>query len=257
MRRGQFLAASAAFALASPGIGAADELHAGSATTQDALFALGKPGGSGEWVRLIVESGAAYQKQIGLGIEGGDESLAYVETQIGMPGGSCNPNTLKKTYLRSNHFGTLIATPRVLACVAHSGTMLTRWADAGAGQEQAAADARLRLLDVPYLYDHRPLVIESIVHGVPLRLREPYVTTHVVGRFAKPREGHLERVELWLTPEVPFGVARYRALAEGFDPITVSVYSHGRAFKSELAMSLRTVRAMTPDGQTTSFSSAP
>ena len=231
--RGTFLQASAAFALAAGGTAIAGELHVGATTTQDALFALGTPGRRGEWVRLIISSGAAYQKHIGLGSEDAAEPIAFVETQIGMPGGACNPNTLKKTYLRTDRFGTLIATPPVLACVAQSGSMLTRWADAGAGQHQAAADAQLRLLDVPYVY------------------------THIVGRFAaKPLAGRLERIELWLTPHVPFGVARYRALARGLDPFDVSVYSFGHRFRSELAMSLRTVRAMTPNGDATSISSA-
>ena len=175
-------------------------------TTQDALFALGSPGRSGEWLRLIIGSGVQYQKQIGLGMERGEDGpIAFVETQIGMPGGACNPNTLKKTYLRTDRFGTLIASPRVLACVAHSGTMLTRWADAGAGETQAQADAHLRLLDVPYVYDRRPITVESIAHGVPLQLaRGRFRTTHIIATFGTTNEdGRLERIALWLTPEVP------------------------------------------------------
>ena len=244
-------------ALASLGVATASDLHAGMTTTQEALFALGRVGRSGDWVRLIIGSGVAYQKQIGLGTEAGETgSLAFVETQIGMPGGACNPNTLKKTYLRTSRFGTLIATPGVLACVAHSGTMLTRWADAGAGETQARTDADLRLLDVPYVYDRRPLRIESIAHGVPLHLlRERFVTTHIAATFGPATaDGRLERVELWLTPEVPYGVARYHAIARGMEPFDVSVYSYGRHFRTDRAMSLRGVRAMTPDGSSTSTS---
>jgi hypothetical protein len=241
--------AGAALAAAAP-CGVFAELLAAKVTTQNALFdALPRPS-AGEWVRLIMGSGVAYQKQIGLATETTESGvLHYVETQIGIPGGSCNPNTMKRVYLEGG-FGSLMAQPAVLANVADSGTILTRWGDVGGGQTQVPSEAHLRLLDLAYLYDDRPV---RVVSSAPATLTMPFgalATTHVVGEFvhAYDAKHRLARIELWTAPGVPFGVAKYRATREDGQTFDLHLFSHGKAFKPELAMTLETVRAVTPGG---------
>lgn len=253
MRRSAFIAGASATAGALgtlPVFGALPAL--GAVTTQEALFARVAPPHTGDWVRLVMNSGVAYQKQIGLGIEtDGDGELLFAETQIGMPGGQCNPNTLKKTYVRAPRFTSLLATYRVVAYVASSGTIVTRWGDVGGGQTQAPDETRLRLIDAKHVYDPRPCTITA-TRSEPVRVRTgTYATTRVTAAFAPgPRES-LERVELWTSPAVPFGVVRYRAHLRGLEPFEIELDSHGRRYRSDLAMSLQTIRAMTPDGMAT------
>lgn len=252
MHRRSFVAGSgsaAALALV-PGAAWADFTQR-RATTQQALFDRLPPPQTGEWVRIIMGSGVDYQKQIGLGTESTEHGeLRFVETQIGVPGGSCNPNTLKRVYLRGARFGSLVAQEPVLANVANSGTTLTRWGDVAGGQSQQSSDARLRLLDAAYLYDPRPCRVTSVS---PETLSLPFgriETSHVVARFDPPYDGEhrLTTIELWAAPELPYGVAKFRATAAGREPFELHVFSHGRGFRSDLHMSLDTLRAITPDG---------
>jgi hypothetical protein len=224
----------------------------GAVTTQQRLFAHFAPPRTGDWVRLVMDSGVAYQKQIALGVEAaGGEDLLFVETQIGMPGGQCNPNTLKKTYLRAARVTSLLATYPVLAYVAFSGTIVTRWGDVGGGQTQSGDEARLRLVDAKHVYDPRPCTVVA-TRGETVRVRTgAYATTRVSAAFAPgPRES-LERIDLWTNPRVPFGVVRYRAQLRGLPPFEIELDSFGRGYRSDLAMSLQTVRAMTPSGMAT------
>ena len=67
---------------------------------------------SGLWIRYIMGFGVPYQKQIGFGVERTPIAERYfIETQVGMPGGSCNPNTMKKAYLRTRTFGSVTGAP--------------------------------------------------------------------------------------------------------------------------------------------------
>ncbi len=227
------------------------EIVAVGRTTQIALFdALPRPK-PGDWTRLIMGSGVDYQKQIGIGTELAQEGeLTYVETQIGTPGGSCNPNTMKRVYLRSPHVGSFVAQMPVLANVADSGTILSRWGDIGGGQTQTPDSARLRLFDAPYLYDDRQVTIAKIERTtlkLPFGTRE---TIHVIAHFAPPTSSRhtLTQMELWSTPDVPFGLAKFRALAIGLDPFEAHVYSHGTHFQPALGMKIDSIRAITPDG---------
>lgn len=252
MERRDVLAAlgSAALAAGTPGLAFA-QLVAARRTTQLALFdALPRPK-PGDWTRIIMGSGVEYQKQIGIATERAqDGSLVYVETQIGLPGGSCNPNTMKRVYLRSPRVGSFIAQMPALASVADSGTILSRWGDVGGGQTQTPDSAHLRLFDAAYLYDDRPLTVTKIAREtlkLPFGTRE---TVHVVARFAPPTSSkhRLRQIELWSTPDVPFGLAKYRALAAGLDPFEAHVFSHGTNFQPALAMNIDAIRAITPDG---------
>jgi hypothetical protein len=249
-----------------PGVASATSFTLRETTTQRALFdALPVPR-PGQWVRFILGSGVSYQKQIGVGTESGDDGeLFYYETQVGTPGGSCNPNTLKRTYLRASKFVSLIDPVPVAAQVATSGTALTRWADVEGGQPQSRTDKTLRLLDAQYLYDDRPLRVvartaellpvptSSVYSGSagssrrPLRARN---TLHTVAEFGRPYDAlhQLTRIELWTTPDVPFGVVKYRALVKDEEPFELRLYSYGTRFKTDLGMSLKTIRGLTPNG---------
>lgn len=228
----------------------ADIVAARRTTQRDLFEALPRPK-AGDWSRIIMGSGVDYQKQIGVGTEMAQSGeLTYVETQIGTPGGSCNPNTMKRVYLRSQRIGSFIAEMPVLANVADSGTILSRWGDIGGGQTQTQESARLRLFDAPYLYDDRLITIVSSTHE---RVKFPFgtrATVHVVARFAKPTSSKhkLTQIDLWMTPDVPFGFAKYRALATGLDPFEAHVFSHGTKFQPAIAMKIDSIRAITPDG---------
>lgn len=233
---------------------------------QEALFASLPRPKSGQWVRLIMGSGVDYQKQIGTATEATQHGeLLYLETQVGTPGGSCNPNTMKRTYLGAPHFPSLLDRTAVVANVANSGTTLTRWSDVSGGQPVAAQDSKLQLLDASYLYDDRPLRIvsqKSVTLPVPVGAvysgsgespapkTIPLSTTHTVATFAPPYDAkhRLTHIELWTTPVVPFGVVKLRAIANDLDPFELRLYAYGTHFKTDLAMSLETIRSITPSG---------
>ncbi|GAC1312142.1 MAG: hypothetical protein NVSMB19_26460 [Vulcanimicrobiaceae bacterium] len=241
-------------------------LAPGARTTQAALFAALPRPQTGDWVRLIMGAGVDYQKQIGAAVETTEQGeLRYFETQVGTPGGSCNPNTMKRSYLQGAAFPSLFDRTAVVANVANSGTTLTRWSDTAGGQTVAPADAKLQLLDASYLYDDRPLrIVSSTPATVALPARGAYAgsadasrgrlhgveATHTVATFAPPSDAthRLQRIELWTSPAVPFGVVRYRAIARDLDPFELRLYAFGTRFKTDLAMSLQTIRSITPDG---------
>jgi hypothetical protein len=247
-------------------LGALAAALGGRATTQSALLALLPRPKSGQWVRLIMGAGVDYQKQIGAATESTEHGeLRYLETQVGTPGGSCNPNTMKRTYVSGSNFPALFDETPVVANVANSGTTLTRWSDLSGGQTGTPMDAKLRLLDASYLYDVRPLhVISSEPATVALPSGGTYsgsaeaprgklhalATTHIVAAFAPSHDpkAKLTRIELWTSPIVPFGVVKYRAVAKDLDPFELRLYSYGTRFKTDLAMSLETIRSITPNG---------
>lgn len=258
IERGAFLATGlGALASTLVPVRALASLQAGQLLSQAALFASLPTPARGDWVRLIMGLGTPYQKQIGLGSEPSESGARlFVETQIGLPGGACNPNTLKKVYLRETHFGSLLTAHRVRAYVANSGTILTRWGDVDAGQTQAPQDATLHLLDLGALYDPRRARVAS-VRSQPVRLAHATLdATRVVLEYDQPAtaQQRLRRLELWHTGAVPFGVAKYRATLHDIGTFELELFSHGRGFKSDLAMSLETIRAMTPNGTSVSTS---
>ncbi len=226
------------------------ETFVGRTLTQRDLFAtLPKPT-AGEWSRVIMGSGVQYDKQMGFGLERDPHSgasLLFVETQIGEAGGiACNPNTLKKTYVRDARFGSLVSEASVLAIIAHSGNMLTRWADVGDGQTQNPHDAKLRLLDVTYLYDERPMRIASVTSQRVRVGMASHPATRVVADF--PAGERLERLEIVHTAAVPLGVARYKATVRELDPFALALRSYGRNFKTGIATPLALLRPLTQSG---------
>ncbi|GAC1624536.1 MAG: hypothetical protein NVS4B5_16600 [Vulcanimicrobiaceae bacterium] len=250
MNRRHFLGAAAASTVVASPFAALAEAFVGRTLTQADLFAtLPKPA-TGDWSRVIMGSGVQYDKQIGFGTERdpqGGASLLFVETQIGEAGGiACNPNTLRKTYLRDAHFGSLVREASVLAIVAHSGNMLTRWADVGAGQPQEAHDAKLRLLDASYLYDARPMRVRSVSSEIVRVGGRAHTGTRVIADF--PAGERLRALEIVHTPAVPFGIARYKATVRELDPFGLALRSYGRDFKTGIATPLALLRPMTQSG---------
>ncbi len=251
MNQRLFLTASAAAgATAMSPFAARADAFVGRTLTQRELFAtLPKPA-AGDWSRVIMGSGVQYDKQMGFGVERDPQSgasLLFVETQIGEAGGiACNPNTLKKTYLRDAHFGSLVTEAPVLAILAHSGNRLTRWADIGGGQTQEPHDAKLRLLDVSYLYDERPMRIRSVATQSVRIGGIVHAATRVTADF--PAGERLERLDVLHAAAVPFGVARYRATLRELEPFDLALRDYGRKFKTGIVTPLALLRPMTQSG---------
>lgn len=251
MNRSTF-AASLGAAAALPPVAAALGLREGSVLTQRELFAMLPRPRVRDWTRIILGSGAKYQKQIGAGqeIDANGNRLLYYELQIGSPGGSCNPSSMRKAYLQSARFGSLFDSYPLIANIGRTENMVYRYGDVKGDVKREPGDSNLRLLDENFLYDARPLTVVSIAREAIHVSSTDLIATHVVAEFAKPRSERerLRRIELWHSPLFPFGVARYRAEVAGLDPFELHVYSHGADFTSLLKLSLAQVRAITKDG---------
>jgi hypothetical protein len=152
----------------------ADTPREGALTTQGALFdSLPRPVVH-DWTRIILGSGVLYQKQIGVGeeIAADGSRLPYYELQVGSPGGSCNPSTMRKAYLKGSQFGSLFATYPLISNIGRTENMVYRYGDVeGGGTPAEHGDTTLRILDEDYLYDPRPLRIMSVA---PQRIHEPH-----------------------------------------------------------------------------------
>jgi hypothetical protein len=241
INRARFLAASSAtMVAASLGRACADE--APSLMLAEHL----RVGASLSLAEMLYELGfgAAYDKQIGFGHElDGESHRAFVETQVGNGDHACNPNTLKKVYLKTQAFADVFTPYPAMTYVTRSGNMLTRWGD-GVGPDATA----LLLLDAKALYDPRRATITRLGSASVAIDGRAFPTTHVVAHYPSASGAQLRTVELWLTPAVPLGLAKMTATAPDVDPFTLSVYKFTRHFKTELAMSLTTIRALTPTG---------
>jgi hypothetical protein len=199
---------------------------------------------SGDIVQYELGFGAAYDKQIGFGNEAdGDERLLFVETQVGNGDHACNPNTLKKVYLQRNTFADVFTPYAAKTYVTRSGNMLTRWGD-GVGPD--ASD--LLLLDTRTLYDARRATIVRVAPATVKVDDRTIATTHVRANYHSAAGQQLRSVDLWLSAAVPLGLVKMTATAPDVDPFHLSVYKFARHFKTELAMSLTTIRALTPTG---------
>jgi len=127
--------------------------------------------------------------------------------------------------------------------VTRSGNMLTRWGD-GVGPDAA----NLLLLDAKALYDPRPATIAHVGPASVTVDGRAIATTHVRANYHSASGAQLRTVEVWLSPAVPLGLVKMTATAPDLDPFHLSVYKFTRHFKTELAMSLTTIRALTPTG---------
>lgn len=245
--------AAATLAASAASAGASALVRAGTTTTQASLFATLPRPKAGDWTRIILGQGALYQKQIGAGIETADDGTkrAYYEVQVGSPGGSCNPNSLRKAYLRGSEFGSLLDVYPLVSNIGRSANLVFRYADVTDTAHHDVEDTLLRLIDQKALYDDRPLRIVSVATERIHVANRNVETTHVVGEYARSTDPahRLRRIELWSTPVFPFGVARYRATLAGFDPYELHVYAAGKDYASDLRMPLDRIRAITKDGE--------
>jgi hypothetical protein len=253
MKRAEFASLLVAGATAVPIWALARRLE-GTTTTQPELFAALPRIAAGQWTRIILGSGAEYQKQIGAGIEtdATGKTRHFLELQVGSPGGSCNPNSMRKAYLRANRFGSLFDRYPLVANVGQIENLFYRYGDVRDGAHGPKADATLRLLDMSYLYDSRPMRIISVAPQTIHSANRNITATHVVAEFNAASGGRpyrMRRMELWHHPAFPFGVVRYRATLTELEPFNAHVYSFGERFASLLPLSLDRVRAMTPNGQ--------
>jgi hypothetical protein len=210
------------------------------------LFASLPPARPGLWVRYILGFGVPYQKQIGFGVERTPLAERYfIETQVGMPGGSCNPNTMKKAYLRTRSFGNLTHVYGVEAYVSRSSATVMLDED---------RPSPLLLLDSPHLYPKSTAARTRFSHATvdvprhPAQQSEdnivvgmkPVVCTRCAASFNEPL---LKELELWTSPHVPLGVGRMRASVAGMPPFELTVESYGFDFKTGIHESLDAVRA--------------
>lgn len=201
---------------------------------------------AGLWVRYIMGFGVPYQKQIGFGIERTPVAERYfIETQVGMPGGSCNPNTMKKAYLRTRTFGSLTQIYGVEAYVSRSSTLVML------DQDQPPP---LRLLDSAHLYPKNAGTttknIRSTVnvprHAVQqsedsiVVAKTAVACTQCAAHFDDPL---LKELEIWTASSVPLGVGRMRGRVSGMPPFELAVDSYGFDFKTGISESLEAVRA--------------
>jgi hypothetical protein len=254
MNRATFLSAAttAGFALGTrfasaapvPAFILADRIRPGARLSLAEMLARYPSAVSGDLVQYELGFGATYDKQIGFGHESdGDARLSFVETQVGNGDHACNPNTLKKVYLKGNAFAGVFTPYATLAYVTRSGNMLTRWGD-GVGPDASA----LLLLDTKTLYDPRRATVTHVAPaGVNVDSRT-IATTHVRANYHSAVGQQLRTVDLWLSPAVPLGLVKMTATAPDVDPFHLTVYKFARHFKTELAMSLTTIRTLTPTG---------
>jgi hypothetical protein len=221
-----------------------DRIRAGGQLSLAEMLARYPTPTSGDIVQYELGFGAAYDKQIGFGHEtDGDRRLSFVETQVGNGDHACNPNTLKKVYLKGNAFADVFTPYAALTYVTRSGNMLTRWGD-GVGPN--ASD--LLLLDAKTLYDPRRATIAHVEAASVVIDGRTIATTYVRAKYRSATGPQLHVVELWLSAAVPLGLVKMTATAPDVDPFHLSVYKFARHFKTELAMTLTTIRALTPTG---------
>jgi hypothetical protein len=241
MRRASFIGGTVA-AMATTSLDASAAVpRLGTHATLAALLAAYPTAVPGDVVQYELGFGAQYDKQIGFGDEHDrDGRLAYVETQVGNGDHACNPNTLKKVYLRRQRFADVFTPYPAIAYVARSSNMMTRWGD-GPG----AAATPLLLLDAKTLYDTRPLRVLAVGRERVTVGHASLATTRIAARYADAGNEQLHTVELWLSPEVPLALVRMEASARGLDPFMLSLYTYGSRFTTALAMSLDTVRLLT------------
>jgi hypothetical protein len=226
-KRGEFLAGAAAFALA-PRSAAA---HGGA--TLAAVFDAFPPVREGTWVQYILGAGEPYSKKIGYGSERTSlGATPFIETEIGDAGGTCNPNTIQKAYLRSADYGDLLAPHRVRAFVMKAGTSFI-----GVAPEPAE---RLWLLDRDDLYTAHPATLVASRTETIAVARRHIVVRRVELAFANAPRG-LRTMTLWLTPHVPCCVAKLRATTATGPPFELHVDVFGDRYTSQIAATLDSV----------------
>jgi hypothetical protein len=208
----------------------------GSRTTIDALLADLPAVRSHTWVQYVLGSGVRYLKKIGYGVERTSlGALPFIETQIGSDETTCNPNTIRKGYLRGQRYGDLLQPHDVSRYVMKSGTTFLL-------VEASAADT-LWLLDQDDLYSHGTArIVEERKETVTMRNRR-FSTRRVKLAFARGSARDLRTMTLWLTPAVPNGIAKLHATLASADPFELRIDSFGENYLSLVTESFDALRA--------------
>lgn len=207
-----------------------------SRTTIDALLGDLPAVRSHTWVQYVLGSGVRYLKKIGYGVERTSlGALPFIETQIGSDETTCNPNTIRKAYLRGARYGDLLQPHDVSRYVMKSGTTFLL-------VDATAADT-LWLLDEDNLYSRGAArVVDERKETVAMRNRR-FSTRCVKLAFAPGSTGGLRTMTLWLTPGVPNGVAQLHATLAGADPFELRIDSFGENYLSLVNESFDALRA--------------
>ncbi len=220
-------------------------LQVGAKVPQSELFAALPMGIPGTFVRYVMGFGTPYQKQIGFGIEQTPIATRYfIETQVGMPGGNCNPDSVRKAYLLTKRFGNLIQIYGVEAYVTRNGNLLMY--DQG---------TPLLLLDSRHLYGQTPCTIES--YGASSAKAPAHPAHYSENAIVVPKSevpatrcasifasDGLQNFEVWSSPAIPLGVAKISARVQGMPPFELALDSYGHDFKTNIPESLDAVRAL-------------
>ena len=248
MKRNDFLVFSAAAlgGMLLPTQAYAEALRTGSRVSSAQLFAVLPQARPGLWVRYIMGFGVPYQKQIGFGVERTPLATRYfIETQVGMPGGSCNPNTMKKAYLRTRTFAGVTQVYGIEAYVSRSSTLVMLDQD---------SPPPLMLLDSKHLYPRGSGTITRLGNAT---MKVPKSSTHqsensivmeksaisctqCAASFDEPL---LKSLELWASSDVPLGIGMMRANVSSMPPFEMTIDSYGYDFHTGISASLDAVRA--------------
>jgi hypothetical protein len=220
-------------------------LQEGARVDQAELFASLPYARPGLWVRYIMGFGVPYQKQIGFGLEQTPLATRYfIETQVGMPGGSCNPNSVKKAYLKTRSFGSLIEVYGIEAYVARNNNMLLYDEDT----------TPLLLLDSRHLYADSACTVSAIgsetveVPGHPVKqsegsiavAKDPSPATRCAAQFTG---SGLREFKVWRSESLPLGVAKIEARVDGMGSFALALDSYGTDFHTNIPEPLDAVRA--------------
>jgi hypothetical protein len=237
VRRAAFgvgLAASALATSAAPAFGALRA--AGAQVTLDALVGTLAPPRAHTWVQYVLGSGVPYLKKIGYGVERTSQGpLAFIETQIGSDETTCNPNTIRKGYLREARYGDLLEPHDVTRYVMKSGTTFVL-------VDASRAD-RLWLLDEDNLYAHGAVhVLTSGEDRVVMHGRR-FAARRVMLGFPPRDAGGLRTMTLWLTPQIPNGIGRMHATFAGGDPFDLRIDAFGHNYVSLVSETFDALRA--------------
>ncbi|MGH7707994.1 MAG: hypothetical protein ACREM6_08725 [Vulcanimicrobiaceae bacterium] len=247
MKRQQFVSLAGSLAAASLPLAATARapFAPGASVAEPSLFttAAVRPG---DWVQYIMGSGVQYAKRIAFGRERTREGLlSYIETEIGGAGGSCNPNTVKKAYLRGADFGNLVTPHEALLFVQKAGTAYNLWGGPG-GEPLSKRDATFWLLDESYFYVRRRATIAAIASD-RVRLRHRTVDAQrITVEFPRAAAPALKRLTVWRSAAVPLGVVKMHAEIAGADPFELKLDFHGERYVSVVPMTLDELRALNP-----------
>ncbi|MGH7754911.1 MAG: hypothetical protein ACREM8_01335 [Vulcanimicrobiaceae bacterium] len=211
----------------------------GQATDESAIDSALPVPQPGQWIDYVMGFGVAYLKQIGFGEETGSGApMLYVETQNGVPGGTCNPNTVKKTYLRSSSFGKLFDVMPALLHVARQDYQLITWGDE---PDPKPGEDELRLLDLKALYDSRACTVTALGEEMVAVGVRRLSASHLACRYPAA-DGTLATLDLWTSPLVPLGVVKISAAIAGLGPFDLRVQDYGSDFTTALTIPFRDLK---------------